>query len=177
MIRHWNSIAVTKNDGLNSGLITYIHRPMSYITLSKDAGTCSGTGLPRLYKRQKEQLWLISYFRQLLTTKVNNAHWTCISSTPTHEWSSSLKVLKKHTILNYTQYSPTKMCGMKNMWINKRKKTLYVSKVHCLKHEGSHCIYFVSHTIQMLGDTCNSQKIKLCKRAQTADLLQIRKIL
>ncbi len=76
-------------------------------------------------QRTKGQLWLISYFRQLLTTKVTTAHWTCISSTPTHEWPSSLEMLKEHTILNYTQYSPTKMCGMKNMWTTS-EKTLYV---------------------------------------------------
>ncbi len=37
-------IVVTKKDGLNMGLLTYIHRPTRYIALSKDAGT--HTGLP-----------------------------------------------------------------------------------------------------------------------------------
>ena len=86
-------------------------------------------------KDTKGQLWLISYFRQLLTTKVTTAHWTCMSSTPTHEWPSSLEMLKEHNILSYTHYSPTKMCVMKIMWATRE----YHKKCTLLKGSISHC--------------------------------------
>ena len=58
-------------------------------------------------KYEQGQLWLISFFRQLLTTKVTTAQWICGSITPTEEWPRSLSA--EETLNLNTLHSPTKM--------------------------------------------------------------------
>ena len=157
-------IVTERKISLNSGLIAYVHRPTSHITLSLDADTCSGTGLPQRYERIQRQLWLISYFRQLLTTKVTTAHWTCMSITPTHEWPSSLEMLKEHTILSYTHYSSTKMCVMKNMWATRKI-------MNALLKGDKQLLYFVSHTIRLLRKTWCCQNVRSSDLPRTRDPL------
>ncbi len=76
---------------------------------SHDTFPCTPTPVPvpayrSSTKYEEGQLWLISFFRQLLTTKVTTAQWFCGSITPTEElprsWSAEETLnLNTHCIL------------------------------------------------------------------------------
>ena len=78
-------------------------------------------------KYEEGQLWLISFFRQLLTTKVTTAQWFCGSITPTHEWPRSWSAeetlnLNTHCILPQRWECSEGHCK-KIMWRMGRYKT------------------------------------------------------
>jgi hypothetical protein len=112
-----------KEVALSSGLRSIYIDPRATRQNKLPAGTCSGTGLPQHYKGQ---LWLISFFRQLLTTKVTTAQWFCGSITPTEELPRSLSA--EETLNLNTLHSPTKMrVFWRTFWCKKFVKNIVIN--------------------------------------------------